>query len=220
MRISSQFEKIHVSVLTLCYEFLADKDPETVRRGNLPNVTEVKRKKKKKQDAHPSLLLAPDFWVWFPNTKIQGSSESTPLPSLPAAPCLIGNRWQHKWWGGSFPCWSEDPLKCLLDFLSSQIHQIFQQTCRLPTQRWQWSLSQLEEVLFITLFKCHLPLWGPREARYWTYELISSHEWRPQSKGMRQRRFLASPAELSREPLKTPGSKSKNQPPPEDKNGS
>lgn len=59
MRISPQFEKLHVSVLTVCYEFLADKDPETVRRGNLPNVTEVKRKKKKKATKMHILL----FWL-------------------------------------------------------------------------------------------------------------------------------------------------------------
>lgn len=154
-----------------------------------------------------------------PNTKIQGSSESTSLPPIPAVPCLRENRRQHKW-EGSFPCLSEDPLKCLPGFLSSQIHQVFQKTvafqhkddndlCHHSWRKW----------LFITVFKCHLPLWGPREARYWTYELISSHEGGPQSKRMRQGGFLASPAELSREPLKTPGNKSKNQPPPEDKNG-
>ena len=46
---------------------------DSVRRGNLPNVTEVKRKKKKNQDAHPSLLLAPDFWVWLPTQKFRAA---------------------------------------------------------------------------------------------------------------------------------------------------
>ena len=121
---------------------------DSVRRGNLPNVTEVKRKKKKKPPRCTSFPSGSWFLGVTPNTKIQGSSESTPLPSSPAVPCLRGNRWQHKW-EGPFPCLSEDPLKCLLGFLSSQIHQIFQKTCRLPAQGWQWSLSpQLEEMAF------------------------------------------------------------------------
>ena len=191
---------------------------DSVRRGNLPNVTSVKIKKKKK----PRCTSFSSSGSWFlgvtPNTKIQGSSESTPLPFSPAVPCLRENRWQRKWGRDPFLAWVKTPSSVCWAFCH---HRPTKYSKRLAASQHKDD-DDLCHHSWRRCFSSHFLMpsssMGTKRGKVLTYKLISSHEGRPQSKRTRQGRFLASLAELSREPLKTPGNKSKN-PPPEDKNG-
>ena len=141
---------------------------DSVRRGNLPNVTEVKRKKKKKkkQDAHPSLLLAPDFWVWLPTQKFRAALN--PHLFHPALLCHVSEGTDDNISGRDpFLAWVKTPSSVCWAFchhrstkyskrLVASQHKDDNDLCHHSWRKW----------LFITLFKCHLPLWGPREARY------------------------------------------------------